>query len=587
MSIKYAPYIDGTLPAFCGNTLKVPFETNLVVGSRDTLYAKIMDLNNNLIETLQSSNIELGIVVFNTTKTYIIDSYYKIQLSYANDGVWSTVGIAKYTATPEATIEQDTNNNYHFKGFYHTTDSTEPVYSYEFILKGSDNAIKATSGEKFLNSSLHQQGALWVIKCDYFANRKIDEGDKIELKVKTINGLEVNSGDYEFYNEPEEDRPEQFQALPSAPGVPVNMNSCSEEGLFQKELTAEQEDFTFYRSETSDFEEWITFDSTYFENVESKNIEFYPLTINTSEFTFTFNGEYSVGAEILPGSIGGGSALELFEDDGVGNLIMNWGNGGSLGIIGVIDYKNGIIKIKNNYYDPIENPNKTEITITFDKIVKNTTKSNASKIFKDNTIEQNKSYYYRVSSNIDVEGMASGPASLDFEHMYLSDAHHQLCIRLNPKVSNFKSNILESKTDTIGGKYPFFFRNENSGYKEIGIQGMISYYMDEQEIFIRKTDLGLAAPEAGGNTPTTNLSGYNMYAERKFREEVYKWLTNGQPKLFRSPAEGNYIVRLMNVSLTSPEDKLSRLLYSFSATGYEIQEQTAENLKNLIFRGLE
>ena len=183
--------------------------------------------------------------------------------------------------------------------------------------------------------------------------------------------------------------------------------------------------------------------------------------------------------------------------------------------------------------------------------------------------------------------MASGSISLDFEHMYLSDAHHQLCIRFNPKISSFKSNILESKTDTIGGKYPFFFRNENSGYKEIGIQGMISYHMDEPETFIRKTELGLAASEAGGNIPTINLSGYNMYAERKFREEVYKWLTNGQPKLFRSPTEGNYIVRLMNVSLTSPEDKLSRLLYSFSATGYEIQEPTAENLKNLIFRGLE
>jgi hypothetical protein len=28
------------------------------------------------------------------------------------------------------------------------------------------------------------------------------------------------------------------------------------------------------------------------------------------------------------------------------------------------------------------------------------------------------------------------------------------------------------------------------------------------------------------------------------------WLNNGKPKLFRSPSEGNYIVRLMSVSLT-------------------------------------
>jgi len=31
------------------------------------------------------------------------------------------------------------------------------------------------------------------------------------------------------------------------------------------------------------------------------------------------------------------------------------------------------------------------------------------------------------------------------------------------------------------------------------------------------------------------------------------WLNDGKPKLFRSPAEGNYLVRLMNASLT-PND---------------------------------
>jgi hypothetical protein len=34
---------------------------------------------------------------------------------------------------------------------------------------------------------------------------------------------------------------------------------------------------------------------------------------------------------------------------------------------------------------------------------------------------------------------------------------------------------------------------------------------------------------------------------------VLNWLTDGQPKLFRSPGEGNFIVRLMNISLT-PND---------------------------------
>ena len=66
-----------------------------------------------------------------------------------------------------------------------------------------------------------------------------------------------------------------------------------------------------------------------------------------------------------------------------------------------------------------------------------------------------------------------------------------------------------------------------------------------------------------------DLLGDNIYLERKFRLELLDWLTNGKPKLFRSPTEGNYIVRLMNVSLT-PNDTLGRMLYTFNCTAYEM-----------------
>jgi len=59
--------------------------------------------------------------------------------------------------------------------------------------------------------------------------------------------------------------------------------------------------------------------------------------------------------------------------------------------------------------------------------------------------------------------------------------------------------------------------------------------------------------------------------------EVLEWLTNGKPKLFRSPGEGNFIVRLMNTSL-SPNDTLGRMLHTFSCTAYEIAEYNHKNL---------
>jgi hypothetical protein len=80
----------------------------------------------------------------------------------------------------------------------------------------------------------------------------------------------------------------------------------------------------------------------------------------------------------------------------------------------------------------------------------------------------------------------------------------------------------------------------------------------------------------------TNLTTDNFYKERQFKLKVLDWLTNGEPKLFRSPAEGNYIVRLMNSSL-APNDTLGRMLHTFSCTAYEVADYTYENLNKYDF----
>lgn len=165
--------------------------------------------------------------------------------------------------------------------------------------------------------------------------------------------------------------------------------------------------------------------------------------------------------------------------------------------------------------------------------------------------------------------------SASFEDAFLYDGERQLRIRYNPKVSSFKKDVLETKTDTIGGKFPFIFRNGSVSYKEFPISGLISRL--ENECF----DLEPFEPASKrDSTPSlrvvspyslTDLSDENIYAERQFKMEVLDFLTNGKPKLFRSPTEGNYLVRLMNTSLT-PEDILGRMLHTFSCTAYEIGE---------------
>lgn len=75
---------------------------------------------------------------------------------------------------------------------------------------------------------------------------------------------------------------------------------------------------------------------------------------------------------------------------------------------------------------------------------------------------------------------------------------------------------------------------------------------------------------------TTDLSDRMVFVERKFRELVMSWLSDGTPKLFRSETEGNMIVAVTAASFT-PYNK-TRLIYNVSCTLTEIAEYNLENL---------
>ena len=84
--------------------------------------------------------------------------------------------------------------------------------------------------------------------------------------------------------------------------------------------------------------------------------------------------------------------------------------------------------------------------------------------YKDFNIEFGETYQYAVqqystNNNIESKKIMSNSIMVYFDHIYLYDGQRQLKIEYNPKVTSIKENILESKTDTLGGKYPHFFRN--------------------------------------------------------------------------------------------------------------------------------
>lgn len=200
-------------------------------------------------------------------------------------------------------------------------------------------------------------------------------------------------------------------------------------------------------------------------------------------------------------------------------------------------------------------------------------------LWKDFTVEQGKQYQYAIQqyndSGLYSEKILSNMVYCDFEDAFLYDGERQLRIRYNPKVTSFKVNVLESKTDTIGSSHPIITRNSKAYYKEFPISGLITYKIDNDELFLLKDEYNFKGD-------TTNLTSENIAQEREFKMAVYQWLTNGKIKLFRSPSEGNFIVRLMNVSL-SPNDTVGRMLHTFTGTAYEMANFTYDNLNNYGF----
>ena len=218
--------------------------------------------------------------------------------------------------------------------------------------------------------------------------------------------------------------------------------------------------------------------------------------------------------------------------------------------------------------------------------------------FYDFSVKQGVKYIYAIQqfnmSKLHSTKILSPQVSVDFEDMFLFDGERSLRIRFNPKVSSFKTTLLEKKVETIGSKYPFVFRNGAVGYKEFPVEGLISYNMDENQRFFKREELynfyrqneetrnkALNAKYISYQR-NTDLTEDNVLLERNFKTAVLDWLNNGEPKLFKSATEGNFIVRLINITL-SPEDTLGRMLHSFKSTAVEIAECTLENLNKYGF----
>lgn len=202
----------------------------------------------------------------------------------------------------------------------------------------------------------------------------------------------------------------------------------------------------------------------------------------------------------------------------------------------------------------------------------------------ENNVTDTKYYYHAVS----------------FGDIFLGNTEQQLAIRFNPSITGFKWVTQDSITNTLGGRYPLIRRNAETKYRQFNLSGTI--YVDPDDMFngnivdscVREKELVVENSYSNNSSLfisqadalkmknslsliASQLTNRNVY-EKKFRDMVMSFLTDGQVKLFRSFQEGDIIVYLSNISFT-PNKQLDRRVYDFSATVTELCEATEENLK--------
>ena len=228
----------------------------------------------------------------------------------------------------------------------------------------------------------------------------------------------------------------------------------------------------------------------------------------------------------------------------------------------------------------------------------------------DDTVQSMTWYKYCIQFYIPGNGLTppryyttidnSNTVCPQFYDILLNRAGVQVPLRFNPNITSYKKNVARTKIDTLGGRYPKFAENAMMNYRQYSITGTISANMDDMKTFMKRSDYFTDAEVQNlykeflikKNIPSIlkdkeeedkasvissfdiDTIGYEYYEwlwERVFREKLYDWLNDGEPKLMRSLPEGNVLVMLTDISLT-PNRQVGRLISDFTCTAYEVGE---------------
>lgn len=580
----YPPIIEGTIPAFCNQTIVVPFTMNKSVSEKEVkgFKLKIKTVQSEyqpfLTETIQMIdwNIDTSEVSFLLPGTLNVGQFYKIQMAYVDTadviGYYSTVGIVKYTSNPVISILEPKNGNT-YEGVYSQEaandadirDYTEKVYSYNFTLKDASGNIIETSGDQLHNSSedifLYESRDSYAIKTDL-------EQDKmyyLDYTVKTINGLVKSAQTKHIF---------QISSIDSKLHTKLECNLDYENGYIDISLVkpdgVEVEESavgSFYllrASDEDDFNSWHEVLKFVLQGQQPSRHLWKDMTVKQGvkyKYAIQQFNTHKLRSNKIESNIVKADFEHAFLYDGERQL--------------KIKYNPKITSFKN--------------TLLESKI--DTIGSKHPFIFRNGNVKYKEFPISGLISYLSDENDLFYPSSSVFnsDELYRFETINQKFVRINDMITEIiylkNKDSYYYKTETGYIKWTDYVRDilkrDPTDYNKIRSYlsealGLIGANKGISKIYQKKEAVNDIRAR------TTNLTSDNICLERNFKLEVLEWLTNGQPKIFRSPTEGNYIVRLMNVSLT-PDDTLGRMIHTFNCTAYEVAENNYDNLEKYNF----
>lgn len=543
---------------------------------------------------------------------FVVGNTYKLQIACIDKngetGYYSNVATIKYTAKPTLTVEY--NNKTLIGTYKNMEDKSERVYQYCFSFdklkgKGVDNKdiIETdTTGWLLHDASTDQEIGM---SYDTFEYTGLDPLKKISYKVKTINGLEEDIGNSDLPQVTNENLPSPFGLCVSS-NRENGYNDIATNLQFKTTGIIGDTEYSIYINGQNEF----IYKDNAFQSVGKDEQGDYVLGNKISYFRLLRFDPQDNKWIILVDDIAANKNGYFYKDFNVESGVkytycLQAKNEGYIPVPGSDDGE-----AATTYFDHIYlcdlNPEGRQLKISFNPKISSFKRTLLEQ--KVDTIGSKYPFIFRngavdykefpisglLSYEMDDEGLFDSKYNsfwnMEVDHTYkyipytfglpdyaFSDTGWIDILYKNTAKKNYINDlnnlyVKENEQLVLWSEYAQNNTELNSNILT-NAEEWFNYYRrpGRIEYFLRINVIENFEEydETKHNIKPNSLTAKNANIEKEFKLEVLDWLTNGEPKLFKSPKEGNYIVRLMNVSL-SPNDTLGRMIHTFSTTAYEI-----------------